>query len=120
MQDLPWTQKDIMRLIDYWNTDNLNSVKIGRMLDRSPGSIISKVRRLRDTGTRMCFKSKWGIRENKSKEPVTKRTCLKCQKNFLSEGPFNRICRKCHATNIMVHEASIMSLGKSIGGLTHT
>ncbi len=118
MQDLPWTQDDINCLITYWNTDNLNSVKIGRILNRSPGSIVSKVRRLRNTGTEMCFKSKWGIREKKHKEPLTERKCLKCQKDFLGDGRFNRICPSCKESNTQVHAASIMHFSAGVRPLS--
>lgn len=38
-------------------------------------------------------------KKNSQRRPAgdqTKRTCLRCQKVFVSTGPGNRICQKCH------------------------
>jgi Zn finger protein HypA/HybF involved in hydrogenase expression len=31
------------------------------------------------------------------------RVCLKCERGFLSEGIYNRICRNCHESNRGIH-----------------
>ena len=35
---------------------------------------------------------------NPAPKPI-KRQCLKCNRVFMAEGRFNRICRRCHITN---------------------
>ncbi len=31
--------------------------------------------------------------------PPKRRRCLKCNRSFLSEGPWNRLCARCNAQN---------------------
>jgi len=49
-----------------------------------------KKMKLRDA-PKGCSITKVGLRK--------KRTCLKCGKQFLSKGPYNRICEKCSLMN---------------------
>jgi hypothetical protein len=44
---------------------------------------------------------------------VAVRTCLSCNKRFLSEGPWNRICPNCSERNASV---SARSYGATLGG----
>ena len=45
---------------------------------------------LRDV-PKSCNSTKIGLKK--------KRTCLKCENQFLSKGPYNRICEKCGLMN---------------------
>jgi|GEM_PF-2799566 len=40
---------------------------------------------------------------NMRKKKKEKRTCLRCDKEFLSEGIHNRICHNCRDSNANVH-----------------
>jgi len=59
----------------------------------------------KETGTKTAAKPKRKI-EHKPRPPKKKwrkkkdkRVCLRCQKDFLSEGIHNRICSNCNKTN---------------------
>jgi len=60
-------------------------------------------------------------KEEKINSP-TSRTCLKCGKDFPSEGPFNRLCEPCKRSNgfideKMVSESRIRRSGDNTTGL---
>ena len=106
-----WTEEDIKMLIHYWNTEEKTGTAIGLLLGRSRGSIISKVRRLRRYGVDMRTRSGRERKKNRDKEL---RKCLKCQEDFLSESPFNRICTNCASVNSNIHDRAVMHSTKEI------
>jgi uncharacterized protein with PIN domain len=40
----------------------------------------------------------------RGKPKKTRRRCLKCNRSFWSEGPWNRLCRRCNAANRNIRE----------------
>lgn len=41
---------------------------------------------------------------------TSKRTCLKCDKKFCSQGPMNRLCEKCNKDNWHVREYRVVTI----------
>lgn len=52
------------------------------------------------------FRKSKGMMKLKSKH----RDCLRCERNFLSAGPQNRMCRQCLALSLGPAEGSLMGL----------
>jgi len=44
------------------------------------------------------------------KNRKTKRACLKCDKDFMSEGPHNRLCPACRESNAFICDAPVQVL----------
>lgn len=52
------------------------------------------------------------------RKKFSQRECLKCDKLFLSEGPWHRVCHNCRMSNsniVAVQEHSIYSYGTKRG-----
>ncbi|MCP5008196.1 MAG: hypothetical protein GY941_30320 [Planctomycetes bacterium] len=47
---------------------------------------------------------------NKSKQ---KRACLRCERKFISSGPYNRICEKCRLANERISSSAYSINGAS-------
>jgi len=55
----------------------------------------------------------------KTRKRKTKRTCLRCDREFLSEGKFNRICPNCREINAniaLINDASDSVIGNDCIG----
>lgn len=50
---------------------------------------------------------------------ATKRTCLKCNKLFDSEGPGNRICPRCRQVNARLPKFTEAQMQKQRGAKRH-
>ncbi len=50
---------------------------------------------------------------------IKKRNCLKCGQSFLSEGPANRICRRCRRINDRLPPMSEAQLQRQRGAKRH-
>ena len=44
------------------------------------------------------------------KKKKSKRICLRCDREFMSEGPFNRVCPGCREINANINAGSIGSI----------
>ena len=108
-----WTEDETEQLIEYWNGQGKSSQEVGIILGKTPGSVISKIRRLRRQGVKIAHRTRWGIRKE---QPLNKdqeyRKCLKCRKPFISNHCLNRVCKRCTLVNAGVYEASIMRVLK--------
>ncbi len=106
---MPWTESEVDQLIIYWNKENKRSPEIGKLLNKTPPAVISKIKLLRRKGVDLVQKNRWGETDASKCRDLKERICLKCQNPFLSHSPFNRICRPCKQTNDQVHSSSIMN-----------
>jgi len=89
----PWTAQEERKLIQMRKL-KYQAVDIARILGRTKQAVDNKV---------YLMKSQMKIVSPKSPEAET-RSCLKCKDNFLSYGVGNRLCSKCHQSNIDKHD----------------
>jgi len=53
----------------------------------------------------------------KRKRKKSKRTCLRCDRKFLSEGIYNRVCPNCRESNDRVANTYLEPLEVWLGGI---
>lgn len=90
----PWTPEDYRRVTEM-RLAGMTLREIAKVLKRTREAIDSAL--VRDKEKRQAtFK--------KRKVKKTRRQCLKCDRMFLSEGIYNRVCPLCRESNAIVRE----------------
>lgn len=80
----PWTREEEGILIEMWMR-SLSNEEISERIGRTPNAIAVKASRLSLPTRNWC-----------AENPKTRiRRCLRCERDFLSFGPGNRICGPC-------------------------
>ncbi len=76
----PWTPKEMAQVVA-WRGVGRSDEWIAKRLGRARGSVKNLLQ--------------YGSSRTEAKPVKTPRNCLRCQSNFLSWGPGNRICDRC-------------------------
>jgi len=87
---LPWDNGDDKTLMMLRDEAALPFSKIAAILGRSPSGCLDKYKRIQGGGN------------SKPSQPVEniKRSCLKCEGDFVADGRFVRICSSCKDSDI--------------------
>lgn len=59
----------------------------------------------------MKTERQWRKRDRRTNKQAGERTCLRCGRTFGSDGPFNRMCSHCKASNAEMGEQYRVQFG---------
>ncbi len=103
-----WTTEEDARLLDL-RCKELSMADIGKLLDRQPSSIKSRLDKLSDMGVEVPklhgFMADRPRKKQGAAVPIKRvRPCLCCGRQFNSDGPHNRLCGSCRLKSVSPYE----------------